>query len=99
MGFTYILKCADSTYYTGSTKNLDKRITEHNSGLGSNYTRNRLPVQLIYYEEYLNIGQAFFREKQIQGWSRKKKEALMKGESNLLPKLSIAYRDLRREGE
>jgi len=99
MGFTYILKCADSSYYTGSTKNLEKRLTEHNSGLGANYTRNRLPVQLMYYEEYLNIEQAFYREKQIQGWSRRKKKALMNGNSNLLPTLSIAYRDVRKEGE
>jgi putative endonuclease len=48
---------------------------------------------LIYFEEYKHVAEAFYREKQIQGWSRKKKEALMKGENELLPELAIAYRD------
>lgn len=91
----YILKCSDGSYYTGSTNNLEKRIIEHQSGLGANYTRKRLPVNLIYYEEYQRIDEAFHREKQIQGWSRKKKEALMDNKDQLLSKLSIAYRDLR----
>lgn len=94
-GFMYILKCSDGSYYTGSTNNLEKRIIEHQSGLGANYTRKRLPVNLIYYEEYQRIDEAFHREKQIQGWSRKKKEALMDNKDQLLSKLSIAYRDLR----
>lgn len=91
----YILKCSDGSYYTGSTNNLEKRIIEHQSGLGANYTRKRLPVNLIYYEEYQRIDEAFHREKQIQGWSRKKKEALMNNKNELLSKLSMAYRDLR----
>lgn len=94
-GFMYILKCSDGSYYTGSTNNLEKRIIEHQSGLGANYTRKRLPVNLIYYEEYQRIDEAFHREKQIQGWSRKKKEALMDNKDQLLSKLSMAYRDLR----
>lgn len=94
-GFMYILKCSDGSYYTGSTNNLEKRIIEHQSGLGANYTRKRLPVNLIYYEEYQRIDEAFHREKQIQGWSRKKKEALMNNKNELLSKLSMAYRDLR----
>jgi putative endonuclease len=54
-----------------------------------------LPVKLVYYEEYERIDVAFEREKQVQGWSSKKKEALINGQPKLLPKLSIAYRDLR----
>ena len=80
MAYTYILKCSDGTFYTGSTVDLDKRILEHNLGEGANYTSKRLPIELIYYEEYDRIDTAFFREKQIQGWSRKKKLALIKGE-------------------
>jgi len=87
-GYMYILKCFDDTYYTGSTKFLERRIEEHNDGKGANYTKKKLPVKLIYFEEYDRIDFAFNREKQIQGWSRKKKEALMNGESNLLPKLA-----------
>jgi putative endonuclease len=87
-GFTYILKCVDGSFYTGSTKNLKKRLWEHNNGIGANYTKTRLPVQLVYYEEYNRIDQAFYREKQIQGWSRRKKLALIEGQPELLPKLA-----------
>jgi len=87
-GYLYILECANGQYYTGSTKHLAKRITQHQSGQGANFTKKHLPVKLVYYEEFQRIDQAFYREKQIQGWSRKKKEALIKGELNELPILS-----------
>ncbi|WP_338063555.1 GIY-YIG nuclease family protein [Zunongwangia pacifica] len=87
-GYTYILLCNDGSYYTGSTKNLEKRLSEHNNGTGVNYTAKRLPVSLLYYEEYHRIDDAFYREKQLQGWSRKKKEALMSGATELLPGLA-----------
>jgi putative endonuclease len=87
-GFTYILECSDGSFYTGSTKDLEKRIWEHNNGLGANYTKSRLPVELVYYEEYPRIDIAFYREKQIQGWSRRKKLALIEGKPELLPKLA-----------
>ena len=74
MPHMYILRCYDGTYYTGSTIDLEKRIWEHSNGLGANYTRKRLPVKLIYCEEFARIEDAFCREKQVQGWSRKKKE-------------------------
>jgi putative endonuclease len=93
-GYMYILQCADDSYYVGSTNNLDLRLLQHQAGEGANHTKNRLPVKLVYYEEYARIDQAFYREKQVQGWSRKKKEALIKGTPNLLPELAIAYRDL-----
>ena len=81
-GYMYILRCSDGTYYTGSTKYLDIRMKQHNEGRGANYTMKRLPVELIYYEEYDRIDHAFYREKQVQNWSRKKKEALMDGRIN-----------------
>ena len=93
-GYMYILKCADDSYYTGSTNNLENRIMQHQNGEGANHTKKRLPVSLVYYEEFDRIDDAFYREKQIQGWSRKKKEALINGEYGKLPDLSIAYRDL-----
>ena len=91
----YILKCADGTYYTGSTNNLKQRLLQHQLGEGSNHTKKRLPVELVYYEEYSRIDEAFYREKEIQGWRRKKKEALINGVSELLPSLALAYRDIR----
>ncbi|WP_345765850.1 MULTISPECIES: GIY-YIG nuclease family protein [Chryseobacterium] len=94
-GFLYILLCSDGSYYTGSTNNLECRLAQHQSGKGANHTKKRLPVRLVYYEEYDRIDLAFCREKQIQGWSRRKKEALIKGMPELLPELAIAYRDLR----
>ena len=80
----YILKCSDGSYYTGSTNNLDLRISQHESGNGSNYTKSRLPVELVYVEEFTRIDAAFYREKQVQGWSRKKKEALIHEEYSKL---------------
>ncbi|MDD2634622.1 MAG: GIY-YIG nuclease family protein [Bacteroidales bacterium] len=93
-GYMYILECSDGFYYVGSTKYLEKRVRQHNAGEGANYTKKRLPVRLIYYEEFSRIDWAFNREKQVQGWNRKKKEALMNGDLSLLPELAKAYRDL-----
>ena len=78
-GYMYILRCADGSYYTGSTTDLQRRVHQHQNGEGANYTKKRLPVELVYYEEYDRIDEAFYREKQVQGWSRKKKEALIEG--------------------
>jgi len=71
--YMYILKCADQSYYTGSTKDLIERVRLHQIGGAANYTKERLPIELVYYEEYLQIEDAFIREKQIQKWSRAKK--------------------------
>ena len=90
----YILECADGSYYVGSTKNLESRIKLHQNGKGANHTKNRLPVKLVYYEKFELVSDAFYREKQVQGWRREKKEALIKNFNNKLPELSIAYRDL-----
>jgi putative endonuclease len=95
-GWIYILECSDGTYYTGSTNNLDLRFLQHQNGEGANHTKKRLPVKLVYYEEFQRIDEAFYREKQVQGWSRKKKEALINSQSEKLPELAIAYRDLKK---
>jgi len=87
----YILECVDRSYYTGSTTELDGRIIEHQNGQGAKYTQRRLPVKLVYFEEYDRIDEAFDREKQVQGWSRRKKEALIKGEFKSLSDLSRNY--------
>jgi len=80
MAYMYILKCSDGSYYTGSTVDLERRLSQHQNGEGANYTKKRLPVELVYFEEYSSIADAFYREKQVQGWSKKKKEALINGE-------------------
>jgi len=87
--YTYILQCRNGAYYTGSTIDLMRRINQHQNGEGANYTRKHLPVTLVYVEEFQRIDQAFYREKQIQGWSHKKKEALIKGDENELHKLAV----------
>ncbi|MGY6559957.1 MAG: GIY-YIG nuclease family protein [Nitritalea sp.] len=87
-GYMYILECSDGSYYTGSTKYLNLRLAQHQAGKGSKHTRKRLPVKLLYFEEYARVDEAFYREKQVQGWSRKKKEALMKGFTDELKKLA-----------
>jgi len=89
-GYTYILKCCDNSYYTGSTNNIEARLYQHQTGQGANYTQKRLPVELVYMEEYERIDEAYYREKQLQGWSRKKKEALINGEYDKLPLLSAS---------
>ena len=94
-GWLYILECAEGSYYTGSTNDLERRIADHQSGLGANHTKSRLPVRLIYIEEYERIDDAFYSEMQVQGWRHKKKEALINGAPELLPTLAVAYRDLR----
>ena len=90
-GYMYILECSDGSYYTGSTKDLEYRLQQHQAGEGANHTKKHLPVKLVYYEEFNRIDEAFYREKQVQGWSRKKKEALMKGDFDKLSLLSKNY--------
>jgi len=87
-GYVYILKCSDNSYYTGSTKNIEARLWQHQNGQGANHTRKHLPVELVFVEQFERIDDAFAREKQIQGWSRKKKEALMVGDFNRLHELA-----------
>ena len=86
--YVYILKCSDDTYYTGVTNNLTRRLQEHNSGCHIGYTSVRLPIELVYFEEFDNPLIAIEREKQIKGWSRAKKEALIKGDLKQLRILS-----------
>ena len=88
MAWMYILQCSDDSYYVGSTKNLDLRFSQHQSGKGSKYTSGRLPVQLVYCEEYDRVSDAFYREKQVQRWTRRKREALINGSPELLPALA-----------
>lgn len=77
MNYVYILKCSDGTLYTGYTNNLEKRIKVHNSGKGAKYTRCRLPVQLVYFEEYNTKSEATKREYAIKQLTRENKIKLI----------------------
>jgi len=77
--WVYILKCADNSYYTGKTQNLKKRIAEHQNGILRGYTFNRRPVRLVYSQEFGSYLEAIKADRQIKGWSRAKKEALIRG--------------------
>jgi len=89
IGYLYILQCSDDSYYTGSTIDLERRFDQHQNGEGANYTKKRLPVKLVYVEEFPRIDMVFYREKQIQNWSRAKKKALIEGELNDLHELAV----------
>ena len=84
----YTLECCDSTYYNSSTNNLYKRLNEHQNGHSSNFNKGRLPIKLVYFEKYNRIDKAFYREKQIQDWSKKKKSALINQDYKLLHELA-----------
>jgi predicted GIY-YIG superfamily endonuclease len=88
MAWMYILECADGSYYVGSTRNLEQRLSQHQSGKGAKYTSRRLPVKLVYSEEYERVVDAYAREKQVQNWSRAKREALINGNAETLPQLA-----------
>ena len=78
MGYLYILMCADGTFYVGSTRNLVRRTFEHRQGLAAEYTKTRLPVRLVYFEQYDRASEAWGRERLIHGWTRSKKKRLIR---------------------
>ena len=84
----YILKCADGSYYTGSTNNLPLRLAHHQAGEGGTYTSGRLPVEVVYSQDFSSEHQAFVRERQVKGWSHAKKAALVRGDYEALVELS-----------
>ncbi|MBR10568.1 MAG: hypothetical protein CMP48_23155 [Rickettsiales bacterium] len=93
MSYTvYILECSDKSYYVGVTNDIEHRLWEHHSGYNSkSYTFSRRPVKLVFQEHFRDINHAISFEKQIKGWRRAKKEALIKGNWDLLPELSKRY--------
>ena len=100
MPFTYILRCADGSYYVGSTWDVEARVFQHNSpDLGAAYTRHRQPVTLAWSAWFDSIEEAFLFEKKVQGWSRAKREALIRGEYAALPDLSRRLAVQRRLAE
>lgn len=77
--WVYILECADGSYYTGHTDNLERRINEHTTGAISSYTSQRRPVKLVYCEMFQSRAEALSMERRIKGWSRGKKRAMIAG--------------------
>jgi len=78
--WVYILRCSDGSYYTGHTDNLEKRISEHQAGKIPAYTSTRLPVELVFKQDFPTREEALAVEQQIKGWNRKKKEAMIRGD-------------------
>jgi len=91
MPWVYILQCRNGAFYTGSTPNLERRIAEHQEGLGSTYTSVRLPVKLVFAQETRSLEEASRMEHQVQGWRREKKLALIHGDYEALVNLSKSY--------
>lgn len=88
LSWVYILKCSDGSYYTGCTSNMEQRIQQHNFKKYDNYTSTRLPIKLVYSQQFANINDAIAAERQIKGWSRSKKEALINGDFDLVHSLA-----------
>ncbi|MES2810644.1 MAG: GIY-YIG nuclease family protein [Bacteroidota bacterium] len=87
--YVYILLCKDDSYYTGVTNNIDRRFAEHEAGENPTcYTFKRRPLKLVFTETFHDINQAISFEKQVKGWRRAKKEAIINGAWQLLPSLS-----------
>jgi predicted GIY-YIG superfamily endonuclease len=86
--WVYILRCADGSYYVGHTDDIELRLAKHRTGEFAGYTRTRLPVKLAFMEEFASRSDAFVRERQIKGWSRKKKEALIRSDWAELSRLA-----------
>ena len=86
----YILKCINGAYYVGHTDNIDKRMSEHNLGLISGcYTKNKWPLELVYLEVFSTRDDAFHAERQVKGWSRKKKEAFIQSDWDKIKELNF----------
>jgi len=87
--FVYILKCSDNSYYTGITNNIERRFSEHQNSINpESYTSSRLPVQLVFVQKFIYVDKAIAFEKQLKGWTRKKKEAIIETNWSQLKSLS-----------
>ncbi len=96
--WVYILRCADGSYYTGHTDNLEKRIAEHHAGaINSCYTFKRRPLELAFSQDFPTREEALASEQQIKGWSRKKKEAMMRGDWAEVSRLAKSITPVRPE--
>ena len=89
MAWLYLLRCADDSYYCGSTRaDLERRVSEHNAGAHAGFTAARRPVSLVFSQEFDRVDDAIAAERQVKGWSRAKKEALIAGDAERLKLLA-----------
>jgi len=96
--FVYMLRCRDGSYYVGSARgSLERRVEEHNAGTYGGYTGRRRPVVLVFQQEFQQITDAIAAERQIKGWSRAKKEALIAGDFDRISLLAQNYTEHPRE--
>jgi len=86
--YAYMLRCSDGSYYVGHTDDLEKRVGEHSLGQGCIYTSSRLPVELVWSQEFATREEAKAAESQVKGWNRAKKEALIAGRFDIVSALS-----------
>ena len=86
--WVYMLRCSDASFYTGHTDNLDLRIAKHQTGETGGYTASRLPVELVFAQECATREEALAAERQLKGWSRAKKEAMLLGDWYLVKLLA-----------
>src|SRR5688572_17140160 len=96
MPFVYILRCADGSLYVGVTEHLDARVRQHEDGRASTFTCSRRPVSLVHVEEHSRLAAALERERQLKGWTREKKEALISGDMDALR--GMAFGDVDAQG-
>jgi putative endonuclease len=95
--YVYMLRCSDGSYYVGSARlGLERRVAEHNSGAFGGYTSRRRPVELVWHQEFDRITDAIAAERQIKGWSRAKKEALIHGDFAEIQRLALGRTNPRR---
>jgi predicted GIY-YIG superfamily endonuclease len=90
--WAYLLRCADGSYYSGHTDNLDHRVAQHQSGRGSDYTARRQPVTLEWCQDFPSRLGALEAERRIKGWSRARKEALIAGDWDRVSQLAQSPR-------
>jgi putative endonuclease len=93
--WVYIALCCDGTFYVGCTSNPQLREAQHNSGIGSRYTSKRLPIRFVFVQEFPNLLQAAEAERHLKTWSHGKKEALVKGDFDLLHELAKCRNESR----
>ena len=90
--FVYMLRCADGSYYVGSTRaSLEQRVSQHNTGPFGGYTAKRRPVALVFQQDFQRITDAITAERQLKGWSRAKKEALVRGDYETIKELADGW--------
>jgi predicted GIY-YIG superfamily endonuclease len=97
--WVYILRCADDSYYTGLTTDLEQRLGQHHAGTFEGYTSTRLPVECVYVAEFQSMYEAIAWERTVKRWSRAKKAAVITGAWDSLPLLARSYQHHGRLGE